>query len=96
MRRLAAIVAGLLLTGCANWEAHQSAQELRYLGRPVDALYDEYGVPVGIAPTSDGGRFLEFQSFRRGFECTAKVTTDRRGVISKIKTGGQNGCVTPL
>ncbi|ESY20711.1 hypothetical protein [Mesorhizobium sp. LNJC394B00] len=96
MLRVLTLVTVVILSGCANWDAHQSAEAARYVGKPIDALYDEYGVPVGIAPTSDGGKFLEFEGRRQGFLCTAKVTTDSRGIITKIKTGGQNGCITPF
>lgn len=96
MTKLVVSAALLMLAGCANWEAHQASEESRYIGKPVDALYDEYGVPVGVAPTSDGGRFFEFRRYRGQFLCTAKVTTNAADKITKISTGGQNGCITPL
>lgn len=86
----------IALSGCANWPEHQASQQARYVGKPVDSLYTEYGVPIGIAPTSDGGRFLEFRHNRGGYECTAKVRIDSQSIVTEIKVGGQNGCITPI
>lgn len=93
------IVFGMVLAaqvaGCADWKAHQSLEKSKYLGKKIDDLYDEYGVPVGMARKSDGGYFVEFESYRNGFQCTADVTADSSGRIIKIRTGGQNGCILP-
>ena len=84
-----------LVAGCADWKALQAAAESTYIGKNIDALYDEYGVPIGIAPKSDGGYFVQFETYRSGFQCTADVTTNSSRKIVKIVTGGQNGCITP-
>lgn len=88
-----AFACAVLLAGCANWTAHQKAQEMEYIGRPVENMYDEYGVPVGVAPLLDGGKFIEFQYFQGIYECNAKVKTDAKLLVVEIRTGGQNGCI---
>jgi hypothetical protein len=95
MKRI--IIAGslaVLLSGCAHWDLHQQAQEKRYLSQPIEAMYDEYGAPVGIAPLKSGGKFVEFVGYRGGYRCEAAVKTNAEGTIISISTSGQNGCIT--
>lgn len=84
----------LLLSGCAHWETHQKAQADKYIGQPIESMYDEYGAPTAIAPMKSGGKFIEFRSFKTGYLCSAQVKTDQKAIIISITTGGQNGCIT--
>lgn len=93
MKKITMLLCLAAVAGCQTWDQRQADQESRYIGKPFDALYDEYGVPIGIAPTSDGGRFIEFRYIRGQYACDARVTADSRGIVTKIKVGGQNGCV---
>jgi len=89
------IVASVIfITGCAHWETHRASQGAKYLGNPLETMYDEYGAPRGIAPLSSGGKFVEFVTYKGGFRCEASVKTDAQGKIISIQVGGQNGCIT--
>lgn len=88
---------GLLLlvtSACAHWDLHLESQANKYLGKPLEAMYDEYGAPVNSAPLVTGGNYVQFQGYRGNFMCTANVKTDSKGIIQSISTGGQNGCIT--
>lgn len=87
-------VVGALLSGCAHWDRHNKAQFDKYIDRHYSAMYEEYGAPVRVAPMPDGGNFIEFATTSSGYLCTARVQTDRRGIITAIGTGGHNGCIT--
>jgi|GEM_PF-2866292 len=86
----------VLLAGCADWAGRQKDQTIKYVGKTVEILYPEYGVPVGRASLRDGGQFLEFEYLRGSYLCTAKVVTNSKGIVMSIKVGGQNGCVMPF
>ena len=87
----------ILLSGCANWEKHLEHQRQQFVGKDIENIYPEWGVPVGSAPLANGGKFLEFQYFRGEYECTLKAKVDPKGTIREIvSAGGQNGCITGL
>ena len=46
-RTHALIFALISLAGCANWQEHQQRQSNKYIGKNVELMYAEYGVPVG-------------------------------------------------
>jgi hypothetical protein len=83
------IVAIYLIAGCAHWDLHLQDQERRYLNRPLEEMYSEYGVPFGVAPLQSGGKFIEFQYYRGEYACKARVKTDSMGKVISISVGGQ-------
>lgn len=90
----ATVLAVLLLAGCATWDDIAAQQGQRYIGRPVDAMYGEWGAPISSAPLSSGGYFYEFAMIKAIYRCEAKVWTDQAQVVRQISVGGQNGCLT--
>lgn len=92
-RALFAVMLILALAGCANWNQHLQRQADSYVGRPLEAMYDEYGGPYRATPLSNGGQFVEFRTTRGGYLCTARAKTDSHGIVTSIAVGGQNGCI---
>jgi len=83
----------LPLAGCGSWDGFRNEQASRYLGKPVDQMYGEWGAPTNSAPLSDGGTYYDFRNTRNGgYRCEASVWTDSHSVVQKLSVGGQNGC----
>lgn len=90
----AALLSTLAISGCATWDDVAAQQGQRYVGRPVDAMYGEWGAPINSAPLSGGGYFYEFDMIRAIYHCQAKAWTDPGRIVRQIQVGGQNGCLT--
>lgn len=88
-----ALAAGFLASCQSQWDAARSAQEARYVGKSVDNVYEEWGVPFGVVTKTDGGKFMQFQRYIGEFRCTADVTVNASAIVTRIAVGGQNGCV---
>lgn len=95
MKPIILLMTAALLSSCQTWDGVKAQQSDKYVGKPFDELYSEWGVPTGIAPTRDGGKFMEFRKISGIYVCELKATTDRGGIVRKIQVGGQNGCILP-
>jgi hypothetical protein len=90
---LSAAAMTLFLSACGSWEGFRNEQASRYVGKPVDQMYGEWGAPRNSAPMSNGGTYYDFRNtMNGGFLCEAGVWTDAQGTVTEISVGGQNGC----
>lgn len=74
-----------------KWDTWTAQEHARYLGRPVEDMYGEWGVPNGRAPTSSGW-FYEFQQYFGQYRCAASVRATDQLIITQIEISGQRGC----
>lgn len=90
----ALLISAAALVSCqSQWDAARSSQETRYVGKSIDNVYEEWGVPTGVVTKTDGGKFMQFQRNVGEFICTADVTVSPSAIVTRIAVGGQNGCV---
>jgi len=88
---IVAVVLAATVSGCTNWQGLMDEQSAKYLGKPVDQMYGEWGAPRRSAPLSGGGNFYEFVAYKT-YRCEMSAWTDSTGIVTELQLGGQNGC----
>ena len=84
----AALLAGLVLTGCAA--QHQME---RYVGRPIGVAMLDHGSPDEVFQLADGRRAYQWEVKKEGFRPAPGPTI---GVGVGIGTGGWGGGLTTV
>jgi hypothetical protein len=75
----------------AHWTKWESQQKALYVGRRIETMYPEWGVPEGRAPVGDGW-FYEFTQYTGQYRCVASALTDSALVVTELELSGQRGC----
>jgi hypothetical protein len=85
------------LGGCADWQGLMNEESGKYMGKPVEEMYSEWGAPKNSAPLSNGGKYYEFVATRNmGAICKMSAWTDASGKVTELQLGGMNGCAAPF
>ena len=76
------------------WGEYRDVVQLKYLGKHVDYLMVEFGVPTGKATLGNDNQVLDYISYRGEYRCEDRFIANAKGIIIDSKHTGQNGCVS--
>jgi hypothetical protein len=85
MKHLLVVMLLILLAGCAIRDAWRAEQRTKYIGHPIEAMYDSWGVPASSAPLQNGGRYYQFVDERDGVRYMVNAATDPNGLVTSLR-----------
>jgi hypothetical protein len=105
MKLLSFAVVFFALVGCSAfessdvkyqkaWAKHAESMQRLFLGKNIDHLIIELGVPTGKATLENGNQVLDYVSYRGEYRCEDRYIADANGLVIDSRHTGQNGCVS--